>query len=34
VNDLKSSGFPDNLSYENIWRAAKRGTLGHKAVWT
>ena len=32
VNDLKSSGFLDNLSYENIWRVGKEGTLDHKSV--
>ncbi len=32
VNDLKSSGFLDNLSYESNERTDEGGTNGHKAV--
>ncbi len=32
VNDLKSSGFLDNLSYESKERTGWWGTTGHKAV--
>jgi hypothetical protein len=32
VNDLKSSGFLDNLSYESKKRTGGEGTSGHKAA--
>ncbi len=32
VNDLKSSGFLDNLSYDSKERTGEGGTNGHKSV--
>ena len=34
VNDLKSSGFMDNLSYESKEITEGDGTNGHKAVYS
>ena len=33
VNDLKSNGFLDNLSYESKERTGEGGTNGHKGLF-
>ena len=34
INDLKSGGFMDNLSYESKERTEGEGTNGHKSVYS